>query len=78
MCNSVDWRDFPLFLPIFSEKIAAILIFFSFFFFQKEQLDPKEVIMWKFEDPTSNGLVTTRETNKQTHTHIYTLKPSTR
>ena len=44
--------------------MAAILNFEKFFkfFFQKAQLDPREVIVWKFEDPTSNGLVATRGT----------------
>ena len=48
--------------------MAAILNFEKFFeiFFQKAQLDPREIIVWKFEGPTSNGLVATRGTHKQT------------
>ena len=30
------------------------------------QQNPREVILWKFEGLTSNGLVATRATNKET------------
>ena len=45
----------------FRPKMAAILNFEKFFkiFFQKNTWDPREVIVWKFEGPTSNGLVAT-------------------
>ena len=48
--------------------MAAILnfdIFFQFFF-QKAQLDPGRVIVWKFEGRRSNGLGATDDTIKQT------------
>ena len=59
-------------------KMVTILNFEMFFtiFFQKAQLDPREVIVWKFEDPTSNGLVATQGT--YTHTHKHTHKVNTR
>ena len=54
--------------------MAAILNFEKFFkiFFQRITQDPREVIVWKFEGPTSNGLVATalfshKQTNKQTN-----------
>ena len=68
MFNSLDGRDFSSFSPIFNEKMAANLNFekkFQFFF-QKAQLDPREIIVWKFEDPRSNGLVATRGTHMNT------------
>ena len=49
------------FFVIFDRKMAAILNFEKFFkiFFQRITWDPREVIVWKFEGPTSNGLVAT-------------------
>ena len=69
MFNSLDGRDFPSFSPIFYEKMATILNFENFFqfFFQKAQLDPGRVIVWKFEGRRSSGLVATRGT----HIHTY-------
>ena len=70
------WHDieFSSFFVIFDRKMAVILNFEMFFnfFFQKNTLDPREVIVWKFEGPTSNGLVATAlfpntQTNKQTN-----------
>ena len=69
MFNSLDGRDFSSFSPIFNEKMAAILNFENFFqfFFQKAQLDPRKVIVWKFQGPRLNGLGATEGTNRQTH-----------
>ena len=57
------WHDieFSSFFVIFDQKMAAILNFEKFFkfCFQKAPSDPREVIVWKFEGPTSNGLVAT-------------------
>ena len=55
------------FFFIFDQKMAAILNFEKFFkvVFQKAQLDPREVIVCKFEGPTSNGLVATQGTKKK-------------
>ena len=47
--------------------MAAILNFDYFFqfFFQKAQLDPGKVIVWKFEGPMSSGLGAMDDTRKQ-------------
>ena len=47
--------------------MAAILNFDFFFqfFFQKAQLDPRKVIVWKFEGPRSSGLGAMDDTRKQ-------------
>ena len=67
------------FFVIFDRKMAAILNFDKFFnfFFQKASWDPRGVIVWKFEGPTSNGLVATALfSHKQTrnkHTKLVKL-----
>ena len=68
MFNSLDGRDFSSFSPIFNKKMAAILNFENFFqfFFQKAQLDPREVIVSKFQGPRSNSLGATAGTTKHT------------
>ena len=74
MRNSINASVFSLFYPFFNRKMAAILnfeIFFQFFF-QKAQLDPGRVIVWKFEGRRSSGLVATRGTYTHTHIHTYT------
>ena len=58
--NRWQYIEFSSFFFIFDRKMAAILKLNSFsFFFQKITWDPREVIVWKFEGPTSNGLVAT-------------------
>ena len=61
------------FFFIFDQKKAAILNFEKYFkvLFRKAQLDPRKVIVWKFEGPTSNGLGATRGTYTHTHTHTH-------
>ena len=57
------------FFFIFDRKNGGHLEFWKVFqfFFQKAHLDPRQVIMWKFEGSTSNGLVATRGTNMNTY-----------
>ena len=59
--------NFPIFLH-FLPKNGGHLEFGKVFqfVFQMAQQNPREVIVLKFEGPTSNGLVATRETNKET------------
>ena len=65
--------EFSSFFVIFDRKMAAILNFEKFFkiFFQKAPSDPREVIVWKFEGPTSNGLVA-RALYLYIHIYIHT------
>jgi len=76
MQSCIEGWVFFLLPPFFKGKMAAIMNFEKkIIYFQKAQLDPREVIMWKFEGPTSNGLVAMRGTNTYTnkyiHKHIY-------
>jgi len=67
--SSLDGSDFSLFLPFFNDKMAAILNFYlSFsFFFQKAEINPRRVIVWKFQGPRLNGLGATDGTDKHTN-----------